>query len=513
MDCVRQRAASAARRRRFHCRRYDGGRFLKPPRAASGAHSTTDASAVSYRMPRSTATLWRQRLNHLLQGRELTVTVLANAAWQSADNVIRLLVSLLVGVWTARHLGAEDYGRLNYAVAVVGMVACVPALGLQQLVVRDLVKTPQRTPQILGTVFALQIIGAGVAFAIVVALALAHYPGDHLSAWLIVVIGVQLLMAPLNLAEVWSHAQLKSRYSAMARNVSFLATSLLRLGLLIGGATVFPFALASTFEVTLAAGLLAWVRRRMGCPAFSQWRFDPDLLRRLGRTGWPMTLAAIISSAQVQGDQVLLRAFCGNQQLGVFAAVRQIPLLLAAVFAAVSNAALPALVQTYESNRPVFNARLLLGAQIGWVVGLAVAAAFVLLPEALVIAVFGPGYHESARALRFCAVSFPLIPLALACQPYYVVRDLRLFLFIQTCCNFLVWIVLAVPLIQRYSYVGAILATLACQVVSMALDMTSRETRAIGKVKLCAMAFLYLWPRQRQAAARRLAMALPGAGA
>ena len=31
MECARQRAASAARRRRFHCRRYDGGRFLKQP--------------------------------------------------------------------------------------------------------------------------------------------------------------------------------------------------------------------------------------------------------------------------------------------------------------------------------------------------------------------------------------------------------------------------------------------------------------------------------------------------
>jgi hypothetical protein len=31
MDCVRQRAADAARRRRFDGRRYDGGRFLKQP--------------------------------------------------------------------------------------------------------------------------------------------------------------------------------------------------------------------------------------------------------------------------------------------------------------------------------------------------------------------------------------------------------------------------------------------------------------------------------------------------
>jgi PST family polysaccharide transporter len=451
-----------------------------------------------------TASPWRQRLNHLLQGRELTLSVLANAAWQSADSVIRLLVSLFIGVWTARHLGAEDYGRLNYALALVAMVAGLPALGLQQLVIRDLVKEPERTPRVLGTVFALQAAGASVAFAIVVGLAFAQQQRDRLSTWLILVIGVQLLLVPLNLAEVWSHAQFKSRYSAMARNAAFLATSAVRLGLLLAAATVFSFAVAATLEAALTAGLLLWLRRRMGCPAFSQWRFDPELLRGLVRTGWPLTLAMIITTLQVQGDQVLLRTFCGNQQLGVYAAVRQIPLLLAAVFAATSNAALPALVQTYESNRPVFNARLLLGVQIGWIVGLAVAAGFALLPARLVIATFGPGYQESIRALRFCAISFPLIPLATACQPYYIVRDLRFFLFTRTFGNFVVWLAVAMPLIQRYSYVGAILAALACQLFSIALDMTSRETREIGRVKLHAMAFLYILPRQRQAALARL---------
>lgn len=452
----------------------------------------------------STISPWRQRLNHLLQGRELTVTVLANAAWQSADSMIRLLVSLFIGVWTARHLGAEDYGRLSFALALVAMVAGLPALGIQQLVIRDLVKQPQRTPHVLGTVFALKTAASALAFAIIVVLALAQHPRDHLSTWLILVIGVQLLLAPLNLAEVWSHAQLKSRYSALARNAAFLVTSAIRLGLLLAAAAVLSFAVAATFEAALTAGLLLWLRRRMGCPAFSQWRFDPALLRHLVRTAWPMTLAMIITTIQVQGDQVLLRAFCGNQQLGVFAAVRQIPLLLAAVFAATSNAALPALVQTYESNRPVFNARLLLGVQIGWIVGLAVAAGFAFLPAALVIATFGPGYQESIRALRFCAISFPLIPLATACQPYYIVRDLRLFLFTRTLGNFLLWLAVAMPLIQRYSYVGAILATLACQLFSIILDMTSRETRAIGTVKLHAMAFLYILPRQRQAAVARL---------
>lgn len=451
-------------------------------------------------MPLPLVNRWRLRLADLLWGRELTISVLTNAAWQSTDSLIRLLVGLFIGVWTARHLGAEDYGRLNYALALVGMVAGLPALGIQQIVLRDLVKEPSRTPQILGTVFALKSAAATVAFALVVVMAAAQWHRDSLCTWMAIVIGARILLIPLNMAEIWSYAQLKSRYSAMARNVSFLATSAVRLGLLAAAASVFEFALAATFEAVLRAGLLLCVRRRMGCPAFSEWRYDGGRLRQVLRSAWPMTLAMLVGSLSAQADQVLLRIFCGNQQLGVFVAARQIPMLIAGALGAISSAALPALIETHATNRRVFNARLRLGVQGAWVLGLAVATGLAFLPDALVVAVFGPGYQESTRVLHGCAVSFPLTIVIIACQPYYIVHDLRLFLLTRTVANFLLWLALAVPLIQRYSYFGAILATLGGQLFGIVLDLTTGETREIGKIKLKAMAGLYLLPSWRHEA-------------
>lgn len=453
-------------------------------------------------MPLSVLQRCRQYLADLRKGRELTMTVLTNAAWQSSDSVVRLLVGMVIGVWTARYLGTEDYGRLSFALALVGMVASLPSLGIQQLVIRDMVKNPLRTPQILGTVFALKSVFAAVAFAIVLGLAFTQRHHDSLSMWLAMVVGARLLLVPLNLAEVWTHAQLKSRYSAMARNVSFLVTSLVRVGLLLSAVTVFEFAVAAVFETALSAGLLFWVRRRMGCPAFAEWRFDKGLLRTFARDAWPMTLAMLVGSLFARADQVLLKAFCSNHELGVYAATRQIPLLLGTMLAAVSNAAMPALVQTYESNRPVFHSRLRLGVQGAWLVGLAAAALFALLPDAWVVFIFGPQYLESARVLHWCALSFPLSIVATATKPFYIVHDLRVFLLTRSSINLVVWLLFAIPLIQLYGYVGAIVATLAGQLVGIGLDFTSPLTREIGVVKLKSLAFLYLLPRHRREADR-----------
>ncbi len=69
-------------------------------------------------------------------------------------------VGLLVGVWIGRYLGSEQFGLMNYAMAVVALFGAVASLGLNGIVVRDLVQQPDGVNTTLGTAFLLQFIGA-----------------------------------------------------------------------------------------------------------------------------------------------------------------------------------------------------------------------------------------------------------------------------------------------------------------------------------------------------------------
>ena len=68
-----------------------------------------------------------------------------------AEQMLRMVAGLLVGVWVARYLGPEQFGVFSYSVAFVALFTTIGKLGLDGIVVRDLVNDPQKRDDYLGT--------------------------------------------------------------------------------------------------------------------------------------------------------------------------------------------------------------------------------------------------------------------------------------------------------------------------------------------------------------------------
>ena len=63
-----------------------------------------------------------------------------NTSWLFAEKVFRMVVGLLVGIWVARYLGPEQFGILRYSQSFVALFTSIATLGLNAIVVRELVK-------------------------------------------------------------------------------------------------------------------------------------------------------------------------------------------------------------------------------------------------------------------------------------------------------------------------------------------------------------------------------------
>lgn len=61
-----------------------------------------------------------------------------NLGWLFFDKVLRMGVGLIVGVWVARYLGVQDFGALNYAMAIVAITGVFATMGIESLVVKKL---------------------------------------------------------------------------------------------------------------------------------------------------------------------------------------------------------------------------------------------------------------------------------------------------------------------------------------------------------------------------------------
>ena len=83
----------------------------------------------------------------------------ANTSWLLGERVIRMTISLFVGIYVARYLGPERYGLLSYALSFVWLFSSLASFGLDDILVRELVKIPDQRQNLIGTVFWLKLFG------------------------------------------------------------------------------------------------------------------------------------------------------------------------------------------------------------------------------------------------------------------------------------------------------------------------------------------------------------------
>ncbi|MEI7590263.1 MAG: oligosaccharide flippase family protein, partial [Deltaproteobacteria bacterium] len=103
----------------------------------------------------------------------------ANTAWLLLEKVARAFVWIFVWAWVARYLGPGQFGVFSYAQSIVIIFIVFASLGLDGIVVRELVKDESRRDVLLGSAFVLKFFGAIVMF-IVLAISLLFATNDTL---------------------------------------------------------------------------------------------------------------------------------------------------------------------------------------------------------------------------------------------------------------------------------------------------------------------------------------------
>ena len=91
-----------------------------------------------------------------------------NSSWLISEKIIRLISALFVGILVARHLGPTNYGILNYTASFIALFAVISNLGLDEIVIKKLLKNPEDNNRILGTTFILKFFGVLITTILVI---------------------------------------------------------------------------------------------------------------------------------------------------------------------------------------------------------------------------------------------------------------------------------------------------------------------------------------------------------
>ena len=176
-----------------------------------------------------------------LEGRISLQNILVNTGWLFVDKILRMGVGLLVGVWVARYLGPEQFGLYSYALSFVALFSTFATLGLDGIVVRDIVRDLSYKDEILGTAFVLKFIGGIVTLLLTIFSISIIRPEESLTRWLVMIIAAGTIFQAFDVIDFWFQSQVQSKYTVYAKNIAFLIIALLKSILILTKAPLIAF--------------------------------------------------------------------------------------------------------------------------------------------------------------------------------------------------------------------------------------------------------------------------------
>ncbi|MDP5134941.1 flippase [Rheinheimera baltica] len=416
---------------------------------------------------------------------------LTNIIWLLFDKFFRLSLSLVVVIWLARYLGPEQFGTLNYALALVSIVGTAAALGLNGLVVRDLVREPLQSDSILGSAFALKV-GAAVSGYFVVVCLLLFLRVDELTMKLCLILSLTFLFKTSDVVKYWFESQVQSKYVVIVENGVFAAIVLIKLLLIYFGAPLIAFAWIYIAEVASVAFWLFCIYR-FKHSTFS-WFFSVEKSRQLLAECWPLIVSVAAWILYSRVDQIMIGQLINAQAVGYFSAAVRISEVSNMLPAIIVMSVMPGVIKLQKTSPLHYRKRMQNIYDLCVVLMLCVAVITQLFADVVVELLFTSSFAEAANVLRLQIWTGIFLALALVSSRYLINEGQQKLLMFRNLIGLLLNVPLNYIFIPLLGIQGAALASLISVIfVSYIFDLSNTVLRPVFMQKTRALLLMSCW--------------------
>ena len=415
----------------------------------------------------------------------------ANTSWMFAEQFLRMAAGLLVGVWVARYLGPQQFGVFSYALAFVSIFAGIAKLGLDSILVRNLVNAPDQRDVYLGTAFWLKLGGAMLTLGIVVITSLFS-ANDRTTSLYIFIIACGILFQASEVIDFYFQAKVLSRFVSLCKMTQLLISSLLKLYFVLTGAALICFVVVSLVDqITLALTLhLAYRQQKIG--SFHR-RFDWRVARKLLEDGWPLIFSSVLVMIYLRIDQIMIKRLLGEREVGLFSAAVRLSEVWYMLPVIITSSLFPAIIGAKLAGESLYRFRLQRLYTLMMWLALGIALPMTFLGEWLVTRIYGVAYREAGAVLVIHTWTSVFVFLGVVTGSWLISEGLQRHILYRTLACAVINILLNLALIPRYGIRGSAVATVISQALAaFAFDLVARNTRIACVMKLKSLNFSYL---------------------
>lgn len=322
--------------------------------------------------------------------------ILKNTFMLFFSSIISQLLGFVGIIYLARILGPQDFGKINFAMAVIAYFTLITNMGLPWFGTREIARDPAKLTRYLETVLMLRLCLALAGFILLILLVYTLNLSREIES-LIVLYGVGLIPSALLLDWVFQGIE-KMEYIALTR-ILFRGIETGLLILFVNGPEdllrVPCFQVAGNLipAILLIVIFMKTVGRFRIRFDFKAWK--PYLAQSLS-----MGLSIIMVQIYQGADRVMLGFMRTNEEVGFYSAAHKIIMVLIVAVGACGQALYPVISSYYKTAFDELKHILQLTTRVMISITLPLAVGGTIIAKPIFRLLYGPGYDEGIIALQ-----------------------------------------------------------------------------------------------------------------
>lgn len=413
--------------------------------------------------------------------------VAKNAGWIIAGKVINMLLSFFVGLLTARYLGPNNYGLINYANAYTTFFFSLCTLGINSIIVKEFTDNPDKTGEIIGSTLVLRGISSILSFGIILGISSFADAGEPLTIIVVALCSLGLVFQVFDTFNYWFQYKLLSKYCAISTTIAYIIVSGYRIVLLATKKDVTWFAVSSSLDHIIVTIILAITYKKHGGSRIS---FSTDRCRELLKKSHHFILAGLMVSIYGATDKLMLKQMLDEASVGYYATAVAVCNTWVFVLSAIIDSMNPVIMEKYKNDNNGYirdNKRLY---AIVFYISIIVSLGFVLLSEPIIRILYGVEYLPSSAPLRIITWYTAFSYLGVARNAWIVCEDKQRYLKYLYIGAAITNVLLNMVFIPSFGASGAALASLITQITTvLVFPAMIKELRPNAKMMIEAIAF------------------------
>ncbi|MCR5449560.1 MAG: flippase [Solobacterium sp.] len=402
--------------------------------------------------------------------------VIKNASWMIGARVLQMLLGLIISAWTSRYLGPSNFGAISYVGAFVSFFTAIATLGLNNVIIKELIDHKERDNVVLGTSVIMRLVSSIFFSLCVIGLISILNPGDRMMIIVAVLLSLTLVFQSFEMITYWYQSRLESKVTSIIQTVAYLSVAGCRLIGLIQGRDVLWFAFANSVD-TMVMAILLYISYKIRYRKPMAW--DTGLAKEMLSKSHHFIYSALMIAVYSQMDSIMIKEFMNTGATGHYGIAIGFNSMWAFVLEAIIASIYPTIIEAFKSgNKELYHGRIIKLYSIVIWFSTAVSIGVMLCAKYLVLILYGADYLPSVACLRLTTWINTFAYLGVARGAWMVCEDNQKYQKYILGIGAAINLVLNYVLIPKYGILGAASATLITQITTSTLaPLIFRRTR------------------------------------